>query len=487
MTSAARPARRGSRSRVASTKPGADGVVGVLVDEDERAGDAVVGVVVGEHRRARAQRDAADVVEPERGRRGPVLERRHVELGVHRLHGRADRARRVLERVARAGAQRGLAHPATVASISRARDRRVSRRADEVAAADVEVVGEPHRDRQRRDRVLDRAVEGSIAAIVVCAPDGQHGHLSPERQRAARELAGVRALVVAPAARAGSSTGPAAAARRGRVGAHVDCSRCSSSGGPSYQGEASERSTTLSPCSAAIGITRDVGDVEALGQRAELAPRSRGSASSSQSTRSILFTHATTCLIPSSAESGAWRRDWSTMPAARVEQDQREVGGRGAGDHVARVALVARGVGDDERALRGLEEAVGDVDRDALLALGAQAVGDRGEVGAVAVARAASSASRWSSSISFASSSRRPISVDLPSSTEPAVARRRRSTSRSSPRACGPPSRPRRRGRRRASRRARRRAVAAISAITVRGRAASERTAPVTVMSPTVR
>ncbi len=33
---------------------------------------------------------------------------------------------------------------------------------------------------------------------------------------------------------------------------------------------------------------------------------------------------------------------------ARVEQDHREVGGRGAGDHVARVLLVAGAVGDDE-------------------------------------------------------------------------------------------------------------------------------------------
>ena len=40
---------------------------------------------------------------------------------------------------------------------------------------------------------------------------------------------------------------------------------------------------------------------------------------------------------------------------AGVDQDHREVGGRGARDHVARVALVARGVGDDELAVGGLE------------------------------------------------------------------------------------------------------------------------------------
>ena len=65
---------------------------------------------------------------------------------------------------------------------------------------------------------------------------------------------------------------------------------------------------------------------------------------------------------------------------ARVDQQDRHVGGRGAGRHVARVLLVAGRVGEDELAPRGREVAVGDVDRDALLALGPQAVGEQREV-----------------------------------------------------------------------------------------------------------
>ena len=65
---------------------------------------------------------------------------------------------------------------------------------------------------------------------------------------------------------------------------------------------------------------------------------------------------------------------------ARVHQHDGEVGGGGAGDHVARVLDVARRVGDDEPAARRGEVAVGDVNGDALLALGAQAVGEIGEV-----------------------------------------------------------------------------------------------------------
>jgi hypothetical protein len=65
---------------------------------------------------------------------------------------------------------------------------------------------------------------------------------------------------------------------------------------------------------------------------------------------------------------------------AGVDEHDGEVGGRRAGDHVARVADVAGGVGDDERALGRGEEAVRDVDRDALLALGAQPVGEARQV-----------------------------------------------------------------------------------------------------------
>ncbi len=59
-----------------------------------------------------------------------------------------------------------------------------------------------------------------------------------------------------------------------------------------------------------------------------------------------------------------------------------------AGHHVARVLHVPGAVGEDERPRAGGEVAVGDVDRDALLALGAQAVGEQCEV-EVAVREAA--------------------------------------------------------------------------------------------------
>jgi hypothetical protein len=91
---------------------------------------------------------------------------------------------------------------------------------------------------------------------------------------------------------------------------------------------------------------------------------------------------------------------------------------------------VARRVGDDELAPVGAEEAVGDVDRDALLALGGQAVDQQREVDLAALRaplrESASMAASWSSNSILDSYSRRPISVLLPSSTEPQVMKRSR-------------------------------------------------------------
>ena len=64
----------------------------------------------------------------------------------------------------------------------------------------------------------------------------------------------------------------------------------------------------------------------------------------------------------------------------RIDQKHRKVAGRGARRHVAGVLLVAGRIGDDELAFRGGEIAVGDIDRDALLALRLQPVDQQGEI-----------------------------------------------------------------------------------------------------------
>ena len=65
---------------------------------------------------------------------------------------------------------------------------------------------------------------------------------------------------------------------------------------------------------------------------------------------------------------------------ARIDEQHGEIGGRGAGRHVARILLVAGRVGDDEGALVGREETIGDVDGDALLAFRRKTVDQEREV-----------------------------------------------------------------------------------------------------------
>ena len=70
---------------------------------------------------------------------------------------------------------------------------------------------------------------------------------------------------------------------------------------------------------------------------------------------------------------------------ARVDQNDGEIRGRCAGDHVARVLLVARRVGHDELAPIGGEEPVGHIDGDPLLALGGEAIDQQREVDVLAL------------------------------------------------------------------------------------------------------
>ena len=74
---------------------------------------------------------------------------------------------------------------------------------------------------------------------------------------------------------------------------------------------------------------------------------------------------------------------------ARIKQDDGNIRRGSAGRHVAGILLVARRIGDDERAAPGRKVPVGDVDGDALLALGGKSVDQQGEIDLVAAAAVA--------------------------------------------------------------------------------------------------
>ena len=156
-------------------------------------------------------------------------------------------------------------------------------------------------------------------------------------------------------------------------------SSISSRVGPSYQSRRSPRSTTMSPLSAESGMKRTSsmpslrGEFEVVGADAF----EDGLVVADQI--HLVDRHHQVRNVDQMGQVGV-APGLRQHALARVDQDDGEVGGRGGGDHVARVLLVPGRVGDDVLARAGGEVAVGDVDGDALLALGLQAVGEQRQI-----------------------------------------------------------------------------------------------------------
>ena len=161
-------------------------------------------------------------------------------------------------------------------------------------------------------------------------------------------------------------------------------SRCSSRLGPAYQGMRALRSPTLSPPSPDTGIAVQLCDADLVGEDAIIGGDrvERGLVEIDQ----VHLRHRDD-EVPDADQLGevGMPPRLGQHALARIDQQHRQVRGRRAGDHVARVLLVPRRVGDDELALLAGEEAVGDVDGDALLALGREPVDQQREVDAFAL------------------------------------------------------------------------------------------------------
>ncbi len=207
---------------------------------------------------------------------------------------------RVLDQVARARPGRRLVEPADVrAQVARHLGGRVGG-GDHVAARDVEVVLEQDRDRHRRERLVDRAVEGVDPLDPRARAARQHDHVVAGAQHAAGDLAGVAAVVVmGVVVRAHDPLDrQPAGVEHLAVGGDVDAL------------EVLEQRRAVVPRRGVRALDdvvadqrgdRDRGHVrepDAAGEGAEVVRRSRRNSRWSQSTRSILFTAATRCGTP---------------------------------------------------------------------------------------------------------------------------------------------------------------------------------------------
>jgi hypothetical protein len=285
---------------------------------------------------------------------------------------RAHRARRVLEQVAAAGAGGCVTEPADRRRQLPHRRGRVGDGRDQVTAADVQLVLQRDRDRERRGRLLERACRPLDRRDPRAGAAGQHRDLVADAQRAGRDLPGVEPALGADHVLHRQPCGRLHAVERHRLEVR-------------QQRLAAVPRHPLAPVHDVVAVQRgdrderDVVEVQPRGPLEHLAhdrvERLLGVVDE------VHLVHADHDVADT--EQLRDRRVAARLlghPVARVDEDQREVGRRRAGDHVARVLRVPRRVGDDEPPPGGGERPVGDVDRDALLALGAQAVGEQREV-----------------------------------------------------------------------------------------------------------
>ena len=201
---------------------------------------------------------------------------------------------------------------------------------------------------------------------------------SPGLTRAAHDRAGEAAEIEI---RAGSPIAPACGTAwpPARLSTST-VSRWSSSVGPVVPGRALARGDHI------VAVARRDRDRDDAVE-SQIAPRSRGTPPTMRSNMLLREIDEIDLVDRQHDVADAEQRDDIGVAArlrqhalARIDQDDGEIGVRGAGRHVARVLLVARRVGDDEFALVGREEAIGDVDGDALLALGLQPVDQKREI-----------------------------------------------------------------------------------------------------------
>ena len=202
-------------------------------------------------------------------------------------------------------------------------------------------------------------------------------------------------------------------------------SRCPSSEVPRYQGMCTDGSTTLSPSSADTGMKLRSVTLSLLANalNSSLISMNR---SSDQSTRSILFTHKTMCAMPSNDDRKACLRVCSSTPL-RASMRTSATSAVDAPVTMLRVYCTCPGVS----AMMNLRLGVAKYRYATSMVMPCSRSARRPSVSSARLAYSSprselvrSIDSIWSVKMLFESYNSRPISVDFPSSTLPAVANR---------------------------------------------------------------
>ena len=343
--------------------PGPGRFVGEAVDQDKGAGVAVDHIGIERHWRGGRQVAEPDLVEAE-GLVGQMRQGFDIDAVLERGNRGRHGAGANLEQIGAAGNERMVAHPNHMSGKLVDEFGRIARVGEDIAAGDVDLVGEGQSDRVAGAGAIERAVEGGDLT------DSGRSTRAGEQDRVAgsdrargdgsRKAAerGIRA--VDPLHRKAEGLG--AAARRLDRFEMIEQSRPTVPRHPRR---------IRDDVVARHGRKRDGADRRLAQSRRE--HRKTGG----DLGKAVLVVANQIHLVDrqhelADAEQGAdkgvplgLRND----AMARVDEDHGEIAGRGAGRHIARVLLMPRRIGDDEGAPGSGKKAVGHVDRDSLLAL----------------------------------------------------------------------------------------------------------------------
>ena len=353
-----------------------DRLVAHLVDQDEAA-ERGVRIVRFEHDPPFGRHfDHADGIEVQAGRR-QLRHRVDVDL-VFRLGDRGGHGLRAeLEPVSATRLQRFGVHPDERRFELVGHLGRIVGGCDDVAARTIDFIVESERDRIARFGAVPVAVEGRDRAHRGSGARGQNAYCIAGLDRAARDLARKAAEVLVGAV--DPLDRQAERRVRARLVAYRDGFEMRDQrravppihrfrfGGDIVSGYGRKRDR------------RDALDPEFLGKGAVFGlDRVEPFLAEIDKVHLVDRQHHVANAEPVAQETVAARLGQHAL--ARIDQDDGGIGSGRAGDHVARILFVARTIGDDELARLGREEAIGDVDRDALFALRRQPIDQQREI-----------------------------------------------------------------------------------------------------------
>jgi hypothetical protein len=365
----------GAAAQPEGDHPGADGMVAEALDDDERAGLPIHRVGVERHGRRGGKVAEGDVVQGE-GARGQVRAGVHVDL----VFERRDRHRQCpgadASEVAAPGHHRLLAHPDDMGGelIGHLRARRG--RHQHVAPGNVDIVDKGQRHRVAGCGGCERTVIGDDFLEAGDPPRAGDGDRIARRDPAGSDRAGIAAKILIRA------IDPLHGKTEWRVrvyAAELHGLQRLEQRGPLVPGHIGRRPGDVVAEARRDRDRHDRGETELAGESTIVARDALEGVA--RVVHQVDLVHG-----DDDAANAEQRADQGMAPGlhqhpfAGIDQDDCELRRGGAGRHVAGVMLVSRRVGDDKRPLVGGEEAVSDVDGDALLALRLETVDQQREI-----------------------------------------------------------------------------------------------------------